>query len=79
MTLLPPAGVVAHLLQATGDRPKPVRIDEHIRTASGEVILKARRESRGIVVFTVPAAVTADREAVCKAVDNYLKKLAQDR
>jgi ParB family chromosome partitioning protein len=76
---LTPAAVVARLNQATRYRSKPARLDEQIRTASGEVILKARREGRGVVVFTVPAALTVDREAVCAAVDNYLKKLALDR
>jgi ParB family chromosome partitioning protein len=79
ITPLASAGIVARLIQATGDRPKPGRLDEQIRTVSGELILKARREGRGVVVFTVPAAVTADREAVCAAVDNYLKRLAPDR
>jgi ParB family transcriptional regulator, chromosome partitioning protein len=76
---LPPAAVVARLNQATESRPKPTRSEEQIRAASGEVILKARREGRGVVVFTVPAALTADRDAVCAAVDNYLKKLVPDR
>lgn len=78
-TPLAPAVVIARLSQATDTRPKPVRLDEPIHAASGEVILKARREGRGVVVFTVPAALTANREAVCAAVDNYLKKLARDR
>ena len=76
---LAPAAVVARLNRASEPRPKPARLDEQIRAASGEVILKARREGRGVVVFTVPAALTADREAVCVAVDNYLKKLVSDR
>ena len=76
---LAPAAVVARLNQANEHRLKPVRLDEQMRAASGEVILKARRKGRGVVVFTVPAALTADREAVCAAVDNYLKKLASDR
>jgi ParB family chromosome partitioning protein len=75
---LAPAAVVVRLRQAQ-DRPKPARLDEQIRGAAGEVILKARREGRGVVVFTVPAALTTDRRAVCSAVDNYLKKLAPDR
>lgn len=76
---LAPAAVVARLNHATEGRPKPARSEEQIRAASGEVILRARREGRGAVVFTVPAALTADRDAVCAAVDNYLKKLAPDR
>jgi ParB family transcriptional regulator, chromosome partitioning protein len=76
---LTPAAVVARLNRAIENRPKPARSDEQIRTASGVVILKVRREGRGVVVFTVPAALTADRDAVCAAVDDYLKKLAPDR
>jgi ParB family chromosome partitioning protein len=76
---LPPAAVVARLNRAAESRPKPMRLEEQIYAASGDVILKARREGRGVVVFTVPGALTADRDAVCAAVDNYLKKLAPDR
>lgn len=76
---LAPAAVVARLVQAAQDRPKPVFSDEQIRSASGEVILEARRRGRGVVVFTVPAALSTDRKAVCAAVDDYLKRIASDR
>jgi ParB family transcriptional regulator, chromosome partitioning protein len=76
---LAPAAVVGRLSQAGRDRQKPVRSDEQIRSTAGEVILRVRREGRGGVVFTVPAALTTDRKAVCEAVDNYLKTLASGR
>ncbi len=78
MTPIGPAGVVARLKEVTRDLRKPARLDEQIRGASGEVILKARRQGR-VVVFTVPAALTADTKAVSEAVDNYLKRLASNR
>ena len=76
---LGPAAVVARLSRAAQDRAIPPRSDEQIRGSSGQVILKARREGRSAVIFTVPSALTTDREAVCAAVDNYLKKLVSDR
>jgi ParB family chromosome partitioning protein len=76
---LAPAAVVLRLSKLVKDRQKRARSDEQIRGATGDVILRVRREGRGVVVFMVPGALTTDRRAVCAAVDNYLKKLASGR
>jgi hypothetical protein len=41
--------------------------------------LKAKREGRTGVIFTVPGALTVDRRAVGDAIESYLRTLAGDR
>jgi ParB family chromosome partitioning protein len=77
--LLVPAAVVSRLSQVGRAKAKPVRPEEQFRDSAGKVFLKAKREGRGGVVFTVPAALTADRKAVGEVIDRYLQKLSADR
>jgi ParB family transcriptional regulator, chromosome partitioning protein len=78
-TLLTPSVIVARLSQAGRGKSKPVQREEQIKDQSGKIILRARREGRAGVVFTVPTATTADRKAVISAIDRYLQNLNGDR
>ena len=77
--LLAPAAVVARLSKTGRDKAKPIRPEEQFKDPLGKVFLKAKREGRAGVIFTVPAALTVDRKAVVEAIDRYLQKLASDR
>ena len=77
--LLTPAAVVARLGKTGREKPKPVRPEEQFKDLAGKVFLKAKREGKAGVVFTVPAALTVDRKAVAEAIDLYLQRLNSDR
>ena len=77
--LLQPAAVVARLMQSGRPKPKAMPREASFRDPAGRVFLKARREGRAGVVFTLPSAATADRRAVSEAVEQYLAGLAQHR
>ena len=77
--LLAPAGVVARLGTIGRDKNKQVRPEEHFKDAAGKVFLKAKREGRAGVVFTVPGALTADRKAIAESIDRYLQNLTANR
>ncbi len=79
LPLLQPAAVVARLTQSGRPKTKTAAREELFRDAEGKVFLKARREGRGGVVFTLPSAATADRHAVSAAVENYLAGLPAHR
>jgi ParB family chromosome partitioning protein len=78
--MLNPSVVVSRLSHAGRDKAKPVvRQEEQFRDSSGKVFLKAKREGRTGVIFTVPGALTVDRRAVGDAIESYLRTLATDR
>jgi ParB family chromosome partitioning protein len=77
--LLQPAGVVARLTQSGRPKSKTSVREDLFRDAEGKVFLKVRREGRAGVVFTLPSAATADRQAVSAAVDQYLAGLPPHR
>ena len=77
--LLQPVGVVARLMQSGRPKSKATVQEEVFRDAEGRVFLKARREGRAGVVFTLPSAATADRHAVSAAVERYLAGLPSHR
>jgi ParB family chromosome partitioning protein len=79
MGLLTPPAVVSRLREAGNTKSKPARVEEQFRHPDGKVFLKAKREGRSAVTFTVPGALTVDRKAVADAIDMYLKKLSEDR
>ena len=72
---IPPGTVVSRLVQAVRDTPKPTSREEQIKDPAGKLLLKARREGRG-VVLTVPASRLGDHALVTAAIDTYLRKLA---
>jgi ParB family transcriptional regulator, chromosome partitioning protein len=77
--LLPAAAVVRRLTTAGRDKPKPVPVEELFKDAAGKIIVRARREGRAGVVITLPAGLTANREAVLAAIDRYLQKIIGNR
>jgi ParB family transcriptional regulator, chromosome partitioning protein len=77
--LLSAATVVGRLRTAGRDKPKRLPAEELFEDAAGKIILKARREGRAGVVITLPAGLTADRQAVLAAIDRYLQKIIGDR
>ena len=79
VTLLPAAAVVARLCKAGRDKPTPPRSEQQFKDAAGKVFLKAKREGRAGVIFTLPSALTADRKAIISAMEQYLATLMPDR
>jgi ParB family transcriptional regulator, chromosome partitioning protein len=79
MVLLAPAKVVSRLTSVARGKTKTLRLEEQFKDSDGKVFLRAKREGRGGVTFTVPSALTADRKAVGEAIDAYLQKLAVNR
>ena len=77
--ILQPAAVVARLTQSGKPRAKTVSKDEVFRDGDGKVFLKARREGRAGVVFTLPSAATVDKHALVAAVEGYLANLLGHR
>jgi ParB family chromosome partitioning protein len=73
---LPSPAVVARLVNAGREKEKPMARDEEFKDAAGKLFLRARLEGRGAVVFTVPAAAKADRQAVVSAIELYLQRQA---
>jgi ParB family transcriptional regulator, chromosome partitioning protein len=72
---LPPASVVSRLSQAGRQHVRPVAREQQFKDPAGKVFLKARREGRGGVVFTVPSASTTDRKSVAETIENYLRDM----
>ena len=77
--LLPAAAIVARLCKVGRDKPMPTRSTQQFKDSAGRVFLKARREGRAGVIFTLPAALTGDRKAIISAMEQYLAKLESDR
>ena len=77
--ILQPAAVVARLTQSGKPKAKTVSKDEVFRDGDGKVFLKARREGRAGVVFTLPSAATVDKHALVAAVEGYLANLLGHR
>ncbi len=77
--LLPPPAVVARLTQSARPKAKQTVREEVFRDGEGKVFLKARREGRAGVVFTLPSAATADSAAVTSAIARYLANAAPHR
>ena len=77
--LLQPAAVVARLTQSGRHKAKTTAKEEVFRDSDGKIFLKARRESRAGVVFTLPSASTANKHAVSAAVESYLTSLFAHR
>jgi ParB family transcriptional regulator, chromosome partitioning protein len=78
-SLLPPSVIVSRLSDAGRGKAKHVRREEQFKDPSGKVFLKAKREGRSGVIFSIPGAPTVDRRAVGEAIESYLRKLATDR
>ena len=70
--LLGPAAVTARLKQAGLARGMATPSAQEFRDQGGKIFLKAKREGRGAVVFTVPSARTVDREALIDAITTFL-------
>ena len=74
-----PVAVVARLTQSGRPKAKTAAKEEVFRDDDSKIFLKARREGRAGVVFTLPSATTADRHAVVAAVESYLASLLAHR
>jgi len=72
---LPPASVVSRLSQTGRDHARLVAREQQFKDPAGKVFLKARREGRGGVVFTVLSASSVDRKAVAEAIEAYLRDI----
>ena len=77
--MLPPPAVVARLTQSGKLKARQMAREEVFRDGEGKVFLKARREGRAGVVFTLPFAATADPAAVTSAIARYLASAAPRR
>ena len=77
--LLPPPAVVARLTQSAKPKAKQTVREELFRDGDGKVFLKARREGRAGVVFTLPSAASADPAAVTSAIARYLASAVPHR
>jgi ParB family transcriptional regulator, chromosome partitioning protein len=75
--LFPPAIVVSRLKETARETAKRPAREEQLKDDAGKVLLKVRREGRGSVSFTVPAAVTADHKAVSAAIERYLRSMSR--
>ena len=70
--MLQAAAVVARLTQSGRLKAKPAAREEVFRDSDGKIFLRARREGRAGVVFTLPSASTVDKHAVSTAIESYL-------
>jgi hypothetical protein len=77
--LLTPAAVVSRLTAVARGKTKSPHLEEQFKDSDGKIFLRAKREGRGGVTFTVHGAATADRKAVAEAIDAYLQRLAGNR
>ena len=77
--MLQAAAVVARLTQSGRPKAKSAAKEEVFRDSDGKIFLKARREGRAGVVFTLPSASTADKHAVLAAMEGYLTSLSTHR